>query len=134
MDFSVVVPTYNRSRILVKTLEALLGPGAGKRFLPFSYEIIVVDDGSTDDTETRIEDPPKPAAVRQAGSQAAVRCTTFVNQTESREQPATSAQDRRKATSWSSSVTTRFPILGFWPRTQRARRSGNNGLATPISS
>lgn len=59
MRVSVVIPTYNRSRILVRTLEALgrqtvLGeseddPGGG-----VPYEVIVVDDGSTDETAARV--------------------------------------------------------------------------------
>lgn len=43
--FSIVVPTYNRAGIIKKTLESLLA-----QTWPH-YEIIVVDDGSTDDTE-----------------------------------------------------------------------------------
>ena len=59
MRVSVVIPTYNRSRILVRTLEALgrqtlieeseADSGSG-----VSYEVIVVDDGSTDDTAERV--------------------------------------------------------------------------------
>jgi len=43
--YSVVVPTYNRARMLVTTLESLLAQEGG---LP--YEIIVVDNNSSDDT------------------------------------------------------------------------------------
>ena len=59
MRISVVIPTYNRSRILVRTLEALrrqtvleeseADSGGGA-----PYEVIVVDDGSTDDTGERV--------------------------------------------------------------------------------
>ena len=56
MDFSVIIPTYNRSRILALTLEALArqcpAPGSGP--LP-SFEVLVVDDGSTDSTRDRVE-------------------------------------------------------------------------------
>jgi glycosyltransferase involved in cell wall biosynthesis len=42
--FSVVIPTYNRADLIVKTLQSLL------RQQYTNYEIIVVDDGSTDNT------------------------------------------------------------------------------------
>jgi GT2 family glycosyltransferase len=44
---SVVIPTYNRSRMLRQCLDAL----AAQTILPQELEVIVVDDGSTDDTE-----------------------------------------------------------------------------------
>jgi len=56
VDFSVVIPTYNRSRILVKTLQALLRQAVQGNSCPCSYEIIVVDDGSTDETAKRVEE------------------------------------------------------------------------------
>jgi glycosyltransferase involved in cell wall biosynthesis len=43
--FSVVVPTYNRADLITKTLQSLLN----QQYT--NYEIIVVDDGSTDNTE-----------------------------------------------------------------------------------
>jgi glycosyltransferase involved in cell wall biosynthesis len=43
--FSVVVPTYNRAGLIAKTLQSLLSQQYE------NYEIIVVDDGSTDNTE-----------------------------------------------------------------------------------
>jgi glycosyltransferase involved in cell wall biosynthesis len=45
-DISVVVPTYNRSHLIRETLDAILA----QTHAP--HEIIVVDDGSTDDTRT----------------------------------------------------------------------------------
>lgn len=45
MDVSVVVPTYNRSDLLPATMAAILGQTLAPR------EVIVVDDGSNDDTE-----------------------------------------------------------------------------------
>lgn len=79
---SVVIPTYNRGRILEKALKALFD-----QTYPFdAYEIIVVDDGSTDGTEERIAalDPPVelryvykehrgPAAARNVGIRMARR-------------------------------------------------------------
>ncbi len=43
---SVIIPTYNRSSALMKTLTALNNQSLPKEL----YEVIVVDDGSTDDT------------------------------------------------------------------------------------
>jgi glycosyltransferase involved in cell wall biosynthesis len=45
-EVSVVIPTFNRCRELVRAL----------RSLPKSVEIIVVDDGSTDDTRERVRE------------------------------------------------------------------------------
>jgi O-antigen biosynthesis protein len=47
LDFSVIVPTYNRRETLAACLEAL----AHQSFSPRRFEVIVVDDGSTDGTE-----------------------------------------------------------------------------------
>lgn len=44
---SVVVPAYNEARRLPRNLQKILGY---LRQQPYTYEIIVVDDGSTDDT------------------------------------------------------------------------------------
>ena len=46
MRFSIIIPTYNRARFLKTTLDSILN----QTFTDF--EIIVVDDGSTDDTES----------------------------------------------------------------------------------
>jgi glycosyltransferase involved in cell wall biosynthesis len=47
---SVVIPTYNRAAVLKKALEAYRG-----QFAPqLIHELIVVDDGSTDGTETMV--------------------------------------------------------------------------------
>ena len=49
-EISVVVATYNRSDIISTTFRHL----AAQTLDPSQYEVIVVDDGSTDDTEERI--------------------------------------------------------------------------------
>jgi glycosyltransferase involved in cell wall biosynthesis len=43
---SVIVPTYNRATVLRRCLEALLGQRCDKH----AYEVVIVDDGSEDDT------------------------------------------------------------------------------------
>ena len=53
-DISVVIPTYNRKNILKRTLEALLDQTYPKD----RYEIIVVDDSSTEDIKGMIKDFP----------------------------------------------------------------------------
>ncbi|MFZ0522019.1 MAG: glycosyltransferase [Candidatus Acidiferrales bacterium] len=45
--FSVIVPTYNRQRVLAECLDAL----ARQSVAPDIFEVIVVDDGSSDETE-----------------------------------------------------------------------------------
>ena len=54
MNVSVVIPTYNRKPILIKCLEAL----ENQKLLETisNYEIIIVDDGSTDGTPSWIRD------------------------------------------------------------------------------
>jgi GT2 family glycosyltransferase len=47
MDISVVVTTYNRSPLLQGAIESLARQATGGRF---SYEVVVVDNASTDDT------------------------------------------------------------------------------------
>lgn len=47
MKISVVIPTYNRSALLQKTLESLERQSLDRD----AFEVVVVDDGSTDDTE-----------------------------------------------------------------------------------
>jgi len=46
--FSIVVPTYNRAHLLPKTIDTILAQQYG------SFELIIVDDGSTDNTEEMI--------------------------------------------------------------------------------
>ena len=54
MNVSIVIPTYNRKPILIKCLHALENQKLNK--LIDSYEIIVVDDGSTDGTTEWIKE------------------------------------------------------------------------------
>jgi GT2 family glycosyltransferase len=60
VEFSVVIPTYNRAGLLANTLEALARQAEGAASAggsdPISFETIVVDDGSSDDTEARVEE------------------------------------------------------------------------------
>jgi cellulose synthase/poly-beta-1,6-N-acetylglucosamine synthase-like glycosyltransferase/peptidoglycan/xylan/chitin deacetylase (PgdA/CDA1 family)/spore germination protein YaaH len=48
---AVVVPAFNEGKVVVQTVESLLACDHPSRF-----EIIVVDDGSTDDTKARLEE------------------------------------------------------------------------------
>jgi len=47
---SVVIPTFHRLALLQRCLQALLA----QRFDPWSYEIVVVDDGADDDVRTAV--------------------------------------------------------------------------------
>jgi glycosyltransferase involved in cell wall biosynthesis len=49
MQFSVVIPTYNRARFLARTIESVWQ----QRFT--DYEVIVVDDGSKDGTQAYLQ-------------------------------------------------------------------------------
>ena len=49
MQFSIVIPTYNRVGLLARTLESVWG----QRFK--DYEVIVVDDGSSDATQAYLQ-------------------------------------------------------------------------------
>lgn len=49
-NLSIIIPTYNRSAVLIKTLEAYKNQTAVDKIL----EILVVDDGSTDGTEEAV--------------------------------------------------------------------------------
>lgn len=85
MFFSVVIPTYNRLPILQKCLRALEYQDLGDRPLIRGYEVVVVDDGSTDGTVDWLQenaailrhvrlytqDHQGPAAARNLGVQKA---------------------------------------------------------------
>ena len=53
-DVTVIVPTYNRAGLLRETLASILAQTKPAK------EIIVVDDGSTDDTQALLADYPRP--------------------------------------------------------------------------
>jgi len=50
-NISIIIPTYNRSKILLKTLKAL----ENQNYPKSNYEVIIADDGSSDDTNLQIE-------------------------------------------------------------------------------
>ncbi len=50
--FSVIIPTFNRADILIKTLSALKNQTLSKD----DFEVIIVNDGSTDNSEEKILD------------------------------------------------------------------------------
>lgn len=52
MRFSVIIPTYNRCAILVKTLSSI----ESQTFPKDEFEVIVVDDGSVDSTKAVVEE------------------------------------------------------------------------------
>lgn len=76
VDISVIVPTYNSSKGLAQCLEALSSQSVPRE----NYEVIVVDDGSLDDTasvagsfEVQVvrQDHAGPAAARNCGAKHA---------------------------------------------------------------
>ena len=60
MNLSVVIPTYNRADVLERCLEAL----DSQRMDKSQYEVIVVDDGSQDDTQVILKKFAKKASFR----------------------------------------------------------------------
>ncbi len=60
LPLSVVMPTYNRRAILRKTLLAF----ASQTIAPDRFEVIIVDDGSSDDTMAMLERFKAPFALR----------------------------------------------------------------------
>jgi glycosyltransferase involved in cell wall biosynthesis len=51
MDISVIIPTYNRGPKILQTLEGL----CRQTLSPDQFDVIVVDDGSSDDTKKHVE-------------------------------------------------------------------------------
>jgi len=60
VNFSVVVATHNRCRLLGRVAEAILG----QTLSPDRYELLIVDDGSTDGTEALCAELAKRPGVR----------------------------------------------------------------------
>lgn len=83
MFFSIIIPTYNRKPILEKCLNALENQVISDHHFITGYEIIVIDDGSTDQTISWLEkttfphlrwfqqDHQGPATARNLGIQKA---------------------------------------------------------------
>jgi GT2 family glycosyltransferase len=57
---SVVIPCYNKAHIIPQTLQALLEQTVPQR----RFEVLVVDDGSTDNTADLVDGMPLPASFR----------------------------------------------------------------------
>ena len=86
MFFSVVIPTYNRQPILEKCLKALENQHLSNTSVVTGYEIVLVDDGSTDGTLAWLQahsaefphvrlltqDHQGPAAARNLGVESSV--------------------------------------------------------------
>jgi len=51
IKYSIIIPTYNRARTLSLTLDSVIR----QTISADQYEIIVIDDGSTDDTELKVK-------------------------------------------------------------------------------
>jgi GT2 family glycosyltransferase len=55
LRLSVIIPTFNRSGLLKRLLQALGSQSVGPEF----FEVVVVDDGSSDDTQQMLQDYAK---------------------------------------------------------------------------
>ncbi len=68
VEASIIIPTYNRKSILEKCLEALFNQNYPKD----KYEIILIDDGSTDGTEKMVSSLSPPCQLRYIRSEKRV--------------------------------------------------------------
>jgi GT2 family glycosyltransferase len=66
MRASIIIPTHNRHAMLVALLGSLVDAGAGEEDL----EVIVVDDGSTDDIEAAVAIHKLPVVLLQTGEKS----------------------------------------------------------------
>ena len=62
LRLAVIIPTYNRAAIVLRTVQALLASG-----VPL-HEVVVVDDGGSDDTEARLAGIERVRYLRQANA------------------------------------------------------------------
>lgn len=63
MELTVVIPAFNEEQVIASTLREILDY-LSKKFS--SYEVIVVDDGSTDETAARVPRHPNVRVIRYA--------------------------------------------------------------------
>ena len=68
--FSIIIPTYNRAYIIWKTIK-----GVQEQIYPY-WELLIIDDGSTDDTQKVVAEYQKDPRIKyvklpHAGSQTA---------------------------------------------------------------
>ncbi|HEY7114296.1 MAG TPA: glycosyltransferase [Thermoanaerobaculia bacterium] len=124
--FSVVIPTYERQDTLFRVLDAL-----GAQAAPPPFEVVVVDDGSRDDTAARLrthaakfpfrhfaQENAGPAAARNHGvREAAGRLILFLGDDTVPEPGLLAAHARAHAESGADAVA----VLGYttWPRERR---------------
>lgn len=65
-EFSLIIPTYNRCEALAVTLQCL----QELRYARSAYEVLVIDDGSTDGTAALLAQHPEVRVLRQANKGA----------------------------------------------------------------